>query len=502
MTTAAIKPAPEVFIDAEAPALSQAAQFIRAQILRLSLISAAALIPVFWHRHIESSDLGSHLYNVWLAQLIRHGQAPGLYFTPQWTNTLFDHILGGLVGAFGFRAGERIAVSLAVLIFFWGSFALAAAAARRAPWFVLPAIAMFTYGWTFELGFFNYYLSLGISFWCLALFWRGAGWERILALALTPLILMGHPLGVVWFLGAAACILMAENLPRRYHILLLLAGGAVIFFVSRYLGQHFVVEAESVSLVFSNGSDQLDLFSGRYYKLQNVLLVIVTLALLVDVMQRKRDRSVVSVYRIPLALYILVELSVYLIPDGIRVPNHAAALAMLTSRLTSISAVLICCLLAAMRPRKGHLAGLSAIAAVFFVFLYQDTGAINRMEDQAERVVKTLPPNQRVLATILPPGDSRVLIQHIVDRACIGHCFSYGNYEPASEVFRIRVRPGNPYNLSSMDDVGAMEEGTYTVRAEDLPAYQIYQCGGKGTVLCIRPLEEDEDNNAVGTPPK
>ncbi|HYB76908.1 MAG TPA: hypothetical protein VEE85_01795, partial [Candidatus Bathyarchaeia archaeon] len=361
---------------------------------------------------------------------------------------------------------------------------------------------MFTYGWTFELGFFNYYLSLGISFFSLALFWRGTGWERVLALALSPLILMGHPLGVVWLFGAAVCVWMAEIAPRRYQILILFAAGAAVFLARYYLAHHFVVEQEPVSLVFSNGSDQLELFSDRYYKLQNVLLVFVTLALLADVFLRKRDRGVVAAYRVPLALYILAELSVYLIPDGIRIPNQAAALALLTSRLTSISAVLICCLLAAMRPRKWHLAGLSAIAAVFFVFLYQDTGTINQMEDQVERLVKTLPPNQRVLATILAPADSRVLIQHIVDRACIGHCFSYGNYEPASEIFRIRARPGNPYNLSSMDDVGAMEDGSYTVLATDLPAYQIYQCSLRGTDLCIRPLEEDEDNDRLGVHPK
>ena len=57
-----------------------------------------------------------------------------------------------------------IAVSLAVLIFFWGLFALVSAATRRAPWFLVPCFALFTYGSTFHLGFFNYYLSLGLAF--------------------------------------------------------------------------------------------------------------------------------------------------------------------------------------------------------------------------------------------------------------------------------------------------------------------------------------------------
>jgi len=30
-------------------------------------------------------------------------------------------------------------------------------------------------------------------------------------------------------------------------------------------------------------------------------------------------------------------------------------------------------------------------------------------------------------------------IAHSVDRACIGHCFSYSNYEPSSGQFRVRA---------------------------------------------------------------
>ena len=47
-----------------------------------------------------------------------------------------------------------------------------------------------------------------------------------------------------------------------------------------------------------------------------------------------------------------------------------------------------------------------------------------------------------------------------------------------------------------------MEEGDYTVTDEDLPAYQVYQCTSQGTVLCIRPLEADEDNDRLGVHPQ
>jgi hypothetical protein len=178
-----------------------------------------------------------------------------------------------------------------------------------------------------------------------------------------------------------------------------------------------------------------------------------------------------------------------------------APIALLTERLTSVSAVLFCCLLAAMRPSKWHLIGSAAIAAVFFAFVYRDTAVVSRMEAQTERLVRTLPPNRRVMASIKAPADSRILIQHMIDRACIGHCFSYGNYEPGSRVFRVRANPGNPYVLTDYDLATDTEDGDYTVQPEDLPVYQVYQCSERGTDLCVRPLEAGEANDRLGVHP-
>jgi len=173
----------------------------------------------------------------------------------------------------------------------------------------------------------------------------------------------------------------------------------------------------------------------------------------------------------------------------------------LTERLTSISAALACCVLGAMRPSRWHLVASAALAAVFFSFVYQDTAAANKMEEQIVELVSELPPNQRVMATILPPPDSRLLLQHIVDRACIGRCFSYGNYEPSTALFRVRALPGNPYVLTDYDLTIDMEDGGYTVKPADLPVYQIYQCSDDGRKLCITPLQAGEDNDDLGVHP-
>jgi hypothetical protein len=483
-----------------APALAQTARFVREQWLKLLAASCLVLAPCFWHREIVADDLGSHLYNAWLVQLIRHGQAPGLWIARQWTNVLFDLLLSGLGSIFGFRVAEKIAVPLAVLIFFWGTFALVSAATRRAPWFLLPCIALATYGWTFHMGFFNYYLSLGLAFFSLAIFWRGRGWERLVGVAMAPLVLVAHPLGFFWLVGAWAYVGIADRAPRRYQFLLFAVGVASIVGLRLYLWSHYIVDAGTRPFYFFNGADQLVLFGDRYRNVELALVAFVLLSLTVDIGCR-REPGLWVYYSIPLQLYLLVELSVPLFPGGVRFPHHAAPIALLTERLTTVSAVLGCCLLGAMRPSRWHLAGSAAIAALFFWFVYQDTATVNKMEEQIVQLVGELPPGQRVMGTILPPPGSRILIQHILDRECIGRCFSYGNYEPSTEVFRVRASPGNPYVLSRYEDAISMEEGDYTVQPEDLPVSQIYQCSLSGTKLCIHSLEAGEDNDRLGVHP-
>lgn len=489
-------------------ALAQSWQFTRAHARRILAISALVLVPCCWHRRIEASDLGSHVYNAWLAQLIHRGQAPGLWIAHQWTNVLFDLLLSFFGSVFGLgtrlHLAEKFAVSLCVLIFFWGAFALVSAATRRAPWSLTPVIALVAYGYTFRMGFFNYYLAIGLSFFALAIFWRGRGWERLLFLAIAPFVLLAHVIGFIWLIGAAIYVWLAEMIPGRRQFLLLVPAVGALIALHFYFWRHFVVEAAPESPLWYSGADQLLLYGDRYWLCAGALIAFVLIALAIDLIRRQRDRNLsrnfAGDFAIPLQLYIVAALAVPLLPRGVHLP-HSVPIALLTDRLTSVSAVLICCLLGAMRPSRWHLAASVAIALVFFAFVYQDTAALNRMEAQAERLVRTLPQNSRVMATIEPPWESRILIQHMIDRACIGYCFSYGNYEPSSGVFRVRSTPGNPYVLNNYSDAVDMEDGYYTVQPQDLPAYEVYECDSTGTRLCVRPLAAGEENDATGYHP-
>jgi hypothetical protein len=473
--------------------------FARAYWRRLLGLSALVLIPCFWHREIAASDLGSHLYNAWLVQLIHRGQAPGLWVAPQYTNVLFDLLLSASGSVFGLRVGEKVAVSVAVLIFFWGAFALVSAASRRPPWMLAPCILLVTYGWTFHIGLFNYYLALGLSYFALAIWWRGKGWGRLASVAIAALVLVAHPLGFIWLLGAALYLGVAERISRpRYELLLFAAGVAALFLVHYSLTHRYSTDPGSRPFYSFNGADQLVLFSERYRILARALLAFAIVSLAVDLLRRRQESGLWKYYRIPVQLYILALLSVLLLPGAVDLPPPSATLALLTERLTAVTAVIGCALLGAMRLGRWHLAAGTAIAAVFFAFLYQDTAVVNKMEAQVVELVSTLPPNQRVMATILPLKDSRILLQHIIDRACIGRCFSYGNYEPGAAVFRVRALPGNPYVLTDYDLAVDMEQGNYIVEPQDLPVYQIYQCSESGTQLCIQPLEAGEDNDRLG----
>jgi hypothetical protein len=492
----------ETHTSLRAPVVAHSITYVRGNLWKFLAISAAVLAPCYWHRTIVAGDLGSHMYNAWLAQLVERGQAPGLWLAHRWNNVLFDLWLDALGRVVSLNAAEKIAVSVAVLIFFWGMFALVCAATRRAPWYLCPCIAMFAYGYSFHMGFMNFYISLGLAFFGMAIFWRGKGWDLLVPVALAPLIILAHPLGLAWLVGGSAYVTIAEKIPRRHQILLLAAGAVSLSAAHYYFWHHDIVQAQDGPLYFFNGADQLVLFGSRYAIAEFALLVFVLAALGADFFSRPWGQFRWEDYGVPLQLYLIVCLAVILLPDGIRFPQQPSSLALLTERLTSVSAAILCCLLGAMRPRKWHLIACGAIAAVFFVFLYQDTAIINRMETQVERLVRTLPPGERVLGTIKPFPGSRILIQHILDRACVGHCFSYGNYEPASGQFRVRTEPNNPRAMFDFDDTADMEDGTYELQEGDLPAYQVYQCSASGKELCVRPLQVGEMNDRLGVHPE
>jgi hypothetical protein len=470
-------------------------------IVAVFTISALILVPCVWHRRIEAGDLASHVYNAWLAQLIRKGQAPGLYIAKRWDNVLFDVLLLRTANVFGLAAAQKVVVSICVLVFFWGVFAFIQTITERPPWYLTPCFAMLAYGYSFSMGFMNYYLSLGLACIGLAILWRGKGIDWIGGTVVAALTLLAHPIGFLWLIGMLAYTMLRAKLPGWWKLALPLAaaiGFAAIYWYTWHRPS-LLADWDRGPFYLYNGADQLGLYGRRYFFLAGAAFMFGLICVVVDLYAR-RDGTSWKLFELPFELYLVAFCATVLLPESLRPSLSNGWIGLLGSRLTSISAILGLGVLGCLKPHRWHLAGFTACAAIFFVFLYQDTGWLNRLEANAEKLVEDLPAGTRVIVTAGAPADSRIVfIGHAVERACIGHCFSYANYEPASGEFRVRVRKGSPVVTSSTDDAEDMASGEYEVDETDLPLKQIYQCDEKDlTKLCIRDLQAGETNGQIG----
>src|SRR6266446_10119561 len=263
-------PGPWLRMAANNTRLANTASFLRQFKLSAVFLSVLLVVPCVWHRRIEAGDLASHVYNAWLAQLIEKGQAPGLYLASRWNNVLFDFILLHLANFLGFSIAEKIAVYACVLIFFWGVFAFLAAVTGRAPWFLASCIAMLAYGYSFNMGFMNYYLSLGLACFGLALFWEARGREWVYGAMLLPFVLLAHPIGFVWLIGTLAYVKVRARLQSWWKFLPAAATASGLLGVYWFMVRHaakYLVDWDRGPFYFYNGEDQLAFYGQRYFYL-------------------------------------------------------------------------------------------------------------------------------------------------------------------------------------------------------------------------------------------
>jgi hypothetical protein len=476
-------------------------QFIREKWWAVLGVSALVVVPCVWHRHIEAGDLGSHVYNAWLAQLIGKGLAPGLYVARQWSNVLFDGALLHTGNLLGFAVAEKVVVAASVLVFFWGVFALAAAVGGRAPWLLAPCVAMLAYGYSFQMGFFNYYLSIGLGCFCLALAWRLEGKGRAIDWVflgiVAALAYVAHPLGILWALATIVYLGVRRRLAGWWRLALPCAVTGALFALRWYLHQrvNLAVDWQSGLPVWQlNGADQLIVYGDRYATFAWIGAAFGAICLGAEAAQRARDLAWWKSMALPAELYLVAFFVTATVPENLRVSLYAAWVGLLVSRLTTISAILGLCVLASIRLRSWAGAGFVVLAAVYFLFLFQDTGAINRLEANAERLLATLPVGTRIVPTIAADPDWRAeFIGHVAERACVGRCFVYSNYEPSSRQFRVRVAERSWIVEPSAENAEDMQGGGYDIDAGDLPLKHLYQCErGDWTQLCLADLREGE----------
>ena len=343
-------------------------------------------------------------------------------------------------------------------------------------------------------------MSLGLAFFAVALVWRGNRADWIVAAILAVFVLLAHPLGFVCLIGLAAYFRLADALQGWVRWALFASAFLVVLLVHYYILRLRTAYWHTKDFYLMNGADQLVLFQARYMKLAWAVVAFGIICFAYGALREWKAASDKWAFRVPLELWAVLLFTAAMIPEVMWFSKDPMPFALAISRLTSVTAVLGLCMLGSVKPRLWHLAGLAILASVFFVWTYQDTATLNDMERQVETMVSTLPSGRRVLETINSRKDSRLwFINHMVDRACIGKCFTYSNYEPPAGQFRIRVNPGSPIVTASVLDSADMEDGFYVVRQQDLPMNQIYQCDENDlSKLCIRELSAGEENGRLG----
>lgn len=447
-------------------------------------LSFLLILPCFWLPRIQAGDLSSHIYNSWLTQLIESGRVEGMVLAPQKTNVLFDLALSRLYAAFGAEAAQRIAVSASVLLFSWGAFAFLSTVARRRVWHMLPCLAMFAYGWVFHMGFFNFYVSMGLCLWALAAAWKCKRQGLAIAAPILLLASTAHALPVAWAASLLAYLWIARHIGPRYRPAMTAVCLAVMVLTHVVLRSNFAVRWSPLQISVSTGADQMRVFGSKYSWILIGMLLCWGL-LFLDLLHQRGVRRIAL--GIPFQLCVLSGASVVALPAAIFIPGYESALAYIPERMSLGVGICVCALVGVARPKRWEGIGIGVLAAAFFSFLYVDERELNRFEDQMQSVVASLPRGERLVSGIAD-GASRVnMLAHTIDRVCIGHCFSYANYEPSTAQFRVRAVRPNPYVAHRYADSFAMQTGTYVIRESDPPLSQIVMSAdGSPQVVALR----------------
>ena len=444
---------------------------------RTLLLSLLVIVPCFWHPIVSGVDLQSHLYNAWLWDLIRSGQIHGLHIRGQATNLLFDILAAKFLPLIGVSATERCLTSIMVLTMFWGAYCFIDRIAGQTAGWIVPWIAVLCYGYVFQIGFSNYYLSTGICFFALTLAWNGSLRRILASVPLLCLAYVAHPIPVLWAAGILVYARAAKELSARWQGLLCCIALAGLELVNSYIRHHFETGYSRRQLFFMSGTDQIWLVGWVYVVISGVLLALILIAFI----EGLRSDGVIDV---PAQVYILTAFAIGFMPSTIGHPNQAPA-ALIAQRLSLLAVVLLLALASRSRLPRSYLASSLLACAIFFVFLYRDIGRESRAEETLHALVATLPPGQRVLYMDRTRGPRtnellrpthRLYSTHLISRACIGTCFDYMNYEPSTGQFRITAAPGNAVVAASVQDSGDMQDGSYRIQPSDLPAYAVLRC--------------------------
>jgi len=267
---------------------------VRQNPARVAVASVLILVPCFWQKHAGFGDFPSHVYNAWLYPKVESGELQGLAASGQHTNILCDVLLTWLIPHVGVVISERLVLSAAVLLMFWGMFAAAAALSGRTTWMVAPFLAMLCYGWAFQLGFLNSYLSTAFCFLIFALLWLRPQLPDLLATAVLLIAaVLAHPAALVWLIGTLVFGWIVRASPAWARWAWFAAGIAILIGLNRFAVAKLSAIWYRPSWLSVTSADQFYLFRARFFWLA-IAIAVLWLAMLVSAAKENGWRDFVS----------------------------------------------------------------------------------------------------------------------------------------------------------------------------------------------------------------
>jgi hypothetical protein len=259
---------------------------------------------------------------------------------------------------------------------------------------------MLAYGWVFHMGFFNFYLSMGLCFWVFAVVWDWHPRSVAIAVPLLVLAYLAHALPVVWTVGLLLYQWLARRMSPRSRVYVTAGSLLGMVLVQIVVGHTLFSRWSLQQIKMASGADQLWVFDGKYYVVL-VGLLIVWGMLFLDLLRDSGPRSVVS--SLPFQFCVISAAAVSVLPTTILLPGFHHTLVYIAERMSLGVGICVCALLAAARPRAFQRYALALVVVVFFGFLYRDEKILNAIEDRMGGVISQIPAGQHIVSRVDDP---------------------------------------------------------------------------------------------------
>jgi hypothetical protein len=309
----------------------------------------------------------------------------------------------------------------------------------------------------------------------------GAAIAAVLMLAVAY---VAHAIPVAWTLGIAVYTWIARRVRPRDRVVLTFVGVAALFALRRFIMAHFAHRWSLLQGIGLIDTDQTILFGPKYFPIAAALFLI---GIYLFVQRMENKGALRAVFEIPFQLCLLSSAVIVLLPGALMLPGFNHALDYINDRMSLVAALAFCGVIANVRPSRWLASAVALTAVSYFALVFVDERAQNRVEDRIEQAVAQLPPGSHVINGLCDSGSRIHPWAHNLDRVCIGKCWSWGNYEPASGAFRVRVSGSNEVVVADSLDAEEIEGGKYVIRKSDPPLYQVFLRGDRLDVRLLKP---------------